>query len=128
MSVFISCTVTIIQLEEIVLKRISMELALNIVVGIIELIIIILFIDLPVLVFIFIFIVGSFIPYLSLIIFFKNKGINKLTNIKIVIGTLLIGIGYILTLELIDSMSIIIPIFYIIGVLIIIESYKTNLF
>jgi hypothetical protein len=91
------------------------------------LLILILFIELPYFTLILIFIAGALIPYLFLIIFLKNRETSKLKTVKIIIGTVLIGFVYILTLIILDSMKIVVPISFILGTLIIFESFRKEM-
>lgn len=90
--------------------------------------ILILFIELPYFILLFIFFSSALIPYLILIIILKNTGTFKLKTVKILIGTVFIGFGYGLTLEIINLTSIKVPILFLIGSLIIIDSFRKELF
>lgn len=90
--------------------------------------ILILFIELPYFILLFIFFSSALIPYLILIIILKNTGTFKLKTVKVLIGTVFIGFGYGLTLEIINLTSIIVPILFLIGSLIIIDSFRKELF
>ncbi|MFX1454792.1 MAG: hypothetical protein ACFFDB_05395 [Promethearchaeota archaeon] len=108
--------------------------------GIIPLILVLVlgFTNLPNKILIVIFFGTTFIPFLILLIFFKNTGTKRVKTLKIISGSIFIGIGYIFKPEIMtgylgitESLDILIiltaPILFIIGLLLIFESYRKEL-
>ncbi|MFX1567728.1 MAG: hypothetical protein ACFFCV_05090 [Promethearchaeota archaeon] len=108
--------------------------------GIIPLILILVlgFTDLPNIIIIVIFFGTTFIPFLILLLFFKNTGTKSVKTLKIIFGLILIGLGYIFKPEIMagylgitESLDVLImlttPILYILGQLLIFESYRKEL-
>lgn len=94
--------------------------------------------NLPNKILIVIFFGTTFIPFLILLIFFKNTGTKGAKTLKIISGSIFIGIGYIFKPEIMagylgitESLDILImltaPILFIIGLLLIFESYRKEL-
>ncbi|MFX1601649.1 MAG: hypothetical protein ACFFB6_13735 [Promethearchaeota archaeon] len=108
--------------------------------GIIPLIIVIVlgFVNLPNIILIFIFFSTTFIPFLIFFIVFKNTGTTRTKTLKIIFGSVLIGLGYIIKPEIMggyigisEILDILIiltaPISYILGLLLIFESFRKDL-
>jgi len=108
--------------------------------GIIPLILILVlgFTNLPNIILIVIFFATTFIPFLFLLLFFKNTGIKNAKTLKIIFGSIFIGLGYIFRPEIMagylgitESLDVLImlaaPILFILGLLLIFESYRKEL-
>ncbi|MFX1310692.1 MAG: hypothetical protein ACFE8C_13400 [Promethearchaeota archaeon] len=108
--------------------------------GIIPLIIVIVlgFVNLPNIILVFIFFSTTFIPFLIFFIVFKNTGTTRTKTLKIIFGSVLIGLGYIIKPEIMggyigisEILDILIiltaPISFILGLLLIFESFRKNL-
>jgi len=85
--------------------------------GIIPLILVfVLFItNLPTMILILIFLGTTFIPYLLLLIFFKNTGTSIIKSLKIILGVIFIAIGCLFSPEILNNdilTNIIIPIIF----------------
>ncbi|MFX1592731.1 MAG: hypothetical protein ACFFCL_08560 [Promethearchaeota archaeon] len=108
--------------------------------GIIPLILVIVlgFVILPNIILVFIFFSTTFIPFLIFFIVFKNTGTTRTKTLKIIFGSVLIGLGYIIKPEIMggyigisEILDILIiltaPISYILGLLLIFESFRKDL-
>lgn len=108
--------------------------------GIIPLILILAlaFTSLPNIILIFIFLGTTFIPYIIFLIIFKNTGTKKTKTLKLIFGSLFIGLGiafkpeivggYLGISEILDALIwLTAPISFIIGSLIIFESFRREL-
>jgi hypothetical protein len=100
--------------------------------GIIPFIIVLLlsFTGLPNIILLCILTSASFIPYLLFLIFLKNTATSKLKSLKVISGVILIGLGSILRPEifLINLMNITSPIILIIGIMLIFDSFRKEIF
>ena len=108
--------------------------------GIIPLIIVIVlgFVNLPNIILIFIFLGTTFIPFLIFFIVYKNTGTTRTKTLKIIFGSVFIGLGYIFKpeimggylgiSEILDVFIILAaPISFILGLLLILESFRKDL-
>jgi hypothetical protein len=88
------------------------------------------FINLPNLILVWIFLISSLIPYLLLLIFFKNTGTRGEKTVKIVLGVVSIGLGSIFRTELLmfSIFDIISPVLLILGSILILDSFRKQLF
>ncbi|MBY8981510.1 MAG: hypothetical protein KGD57_01055, partial [Candidatus Lokiarchaeota archaeon] len=88
--------------------------------------------DIPIFILIVIFVCTSLFPFIFILLYLRNTGVTNIKTLKISIGSLLIGLGIIFKFDLIEFLtkpfSIISPIFYIIGSLLIIDSFRKELF
>ncbi|MFX0144572.1 MAG: hypothetical protein ACFE9C_10885, partial [Candidatus Hodarchaeota archaeon] len=90
---------------------------------------------------IFIFFCTTFSLFLILFIFYKNTGTKRSKTLKIIFGTIFLGMGYLFKPELLEGYigiseileilkllsNIIVPILFIIGLLLIFDSYRKEL-
>ncbi|MFX0038523.1 MAG: hypothetical protein ACFFCY_06870 [Promethearchaeota archaeon] len=111
--------------------------------GIIPLIItlMLVFTNLSNLILIFIFFCTTFSLFLIFFIIFKNTGTERSKTLKIVFGTIILGMGYLFKPEILEGYigiseileilkmlsNIIVPILFIIGLLLIFDSYRKEL-
>ncbi|MDX1797793.1 MAG: hypothetical protein R3255_04015 [Candidatus Lokiarchaeia archaeon] len=108
--------------------------------GIIPLILILAlaFTSLPNIILIFIFLGTTFIPYIIFLIIFKNTGTKKTKTLKLIFGSLFIGLGIVFKPEIVGGylgisgildalIWLTAPISFIIGSLIIVESFRREL-
>ena len=74
-------------------------------------------------------IITSFIPYLILLIFLKNRDTPKWSSLKVISGALLIGLGVFFKQEifLINLLNITSPILLIIGTMLIFDSFSKEI-
>lgn len=100
--------------------------------GIIPFIIVVIlgFTSLTNIILIWIFIASSFIPYLLLLIFYKNTGTRTKKTVIIVLGIVSIGLGSTFKPEILmlDIFNIISPTFLILGSLLILDSFRKEIF
>ncbi|MFX1378183.1 MAG: hypothetical protein ACFFA4_03745 [Promethearchaeota archaeon] len=90
---------------------------------------------------ILIFFYSTFSLFLIFFIFFKNTGTERSKSLKIIFGTIFLGMGYLLKPEILEGYigtseileafkmvsNIIVPILFIIGLLLIFDSYRKDL-
>lgn len=111
--------------------------------GIIPLIItlVLAFTNISNLILILIFLFTTFSLFLILFIFFKNTGTKRSKTLKIIFGTLILGVGYLFKPEILEGYigiseileiliilsDIVVPILFIIGLLLIYDSYRKEL-
>ncbi len=111
--------------------------------GIIPLFIVIVlgFTNIPNLVLLLIFFCTTYVPFLILFIFFKNTGTERKKTLKVIFGAIFIGLGYLFKPEifegyigiseildvLIMSLNVVIPLSFLIGLLLIFDSYRNEL-
>ena len=101
--------------------------------GVIPLIIVLLlgFTNFPNFVLILIFFGTSLIPFIFFFVFMKNSDATKKRTVKIIFGAIFIGLGCIIRPEttdlLINITTITAPVSLIIGVLLIFDSFRTNI-
>ena len=88
------------------------------------------FTNLPNIILIWIFLISSLIPYLLLLIFYKNTGTTREKTIKIGLGVVCIGLGSIFIPEILilSIFNIISPILLTLGSLLILDSFRKKLF
>ncbi|MFX0024382.1 MAG: hypothetical protein ACFE9S_18835 [Candidatus Hermodarchaeota archaeon] len=111
--------------------------------GIIPLIItlVLAFTNIPNIILILIFFSTTFSLFLVFLVFCKNTGTTKRNTLKVIFGTVILGVGYLLKPETLDGYigiseileilinlsDIVVPILFIIGLLLIFESYRKEL-
>lgn len=111
--------------------------------GIIPLIMVLVlgFTNLPNIILILIFLGTTFCPFLIFFIFFKNTGTKRIKTLKIIFGAIFIGLGYAFQPEIMDEYigiskildvfitltNITAPLSFIIGLLLIFESFRKEL-
>lgn len=111
--------------------------------GIIPLIMVLVlgFTNLPNIILILIFFGTTFCPFLLFFIFFKNTGTKRIKTLKIILGAIFIGLGYAFQPEIMDEYvgiskildvfitltNITAPLSFIIGLLLIFESFRKEL-
>ena len=101
--------------------------------GIIPLVMVLLlgFTNLPNFVLTMIFFGSSLIPFILLVIFLRNSEVTKKITFKVIFGAIFIGLGCIIRPEttdlLINITTITAPVSLIIGVLLIFDSFRTNI-
>ena len=88
------------------------------------------FINIPNLILVWIFLISSLIPYLLLLIFFKNTGTTREKTVKIVLGVVSIGLGSVFRTEILmlSIFDIISPILLILGSILVLDSFRKQLF
>ena len=100
--------------------------------GLIPFVIVLLlsFTGLPNIILLYILICTSFLPYLLSLILLKNTGTPKEKSLKVISGVIFIGLGSIIRPEifLINLMNIISPIILIIGTILILDSFRKEIF